>query len=64
VDPETRLVICTILAELQKQGRTSLVATHEVYRLREDFDMIVTLHANQLVRVQSADSYQPSEVEL
>lgn len=64
VDTETRQVICTILAELQQQGRTSVVATHEMSRLREDFDIVITLHASQLINVQSAHAYHRSEVEL
>ena len=64
VDPETRQIICTILSELRQQGRTSLVATHEISRLREDFDVIITLHASQIIDVQSAQTYQHSEVEL
>jgi manganese/zinc/iron transport system ATP- binding protein len=64
VDPETRHVICTILTELQQHGRASLVATHEISRLREDFDIIITLHASYIIGIQSAHMYQHSEVEL
>jgi ABC-type Mn2+/Zn2+ transport system ATPase subunit len=63
VDPETRQLICTILGELQQQGRTSLVATHDVSRLHEDFDLIITLHASQIVRVQSTHEYQHNEMD-
>jgi len=63
VDPETRQLICTILAELRHNGKSSLVATHEVSRLREDFDMIITLHASQIVRVQTSDEYEQSETD-
>lgn len=63
VDPDTRHLMCTLLDELKQQGRTSLVATHEINRLREDFDMIITLRASHIVRVQAASTYQSPEMD-
>lgn len=38
VDTETRRIVADILDELQRQGRTVLVATHDVGRLEHQFD--------------------------
>ncbi|MGH9382447.1 MAG: metal ABC transporter ATP-binding protein [Thermoanaerobaculia bacterium] len=38
VDAETRQIVADILDELQRQGRTVLVATHDVGRLEHQFD--------------------------
>lgn len=38
VDAETRRIVAEILDELQRQGRTVLVATHDVGRLEHQFD--------------------------
>jgi manganese/zinc/iron transport system ATP- binding protein len=38
VDVETRGIITEVLAELQHQGKTAIVATHDLGRLETDFD--------------------------
>jgi ABC-type Mn2+/Zn2+ transport system ATPase subunit len=38
VDAETRAVITSVLAELQQQGKTVIMATHDLGRLETDFD--------------------------
>ncbi|NBU63106.1 MAG: ABC transporter ATP-binding protein [Chloroflexia bacterium] len=63
VDPETRLLICTILDELQQLGRTAIVATHNLARLTQDFDLIISLQAGAIIGQQIAALYQPATVE-
>jgi manganese/zinc/iron transport system ATP- binding protein len=38
VDAETRTIVTDLLAELQQQGKTAVVATHDLGRLETDFD--------------------------
>jgi ABC-type Mn2+/Zn2+ transport system ATPase subunit len=57
IDPETRLLITSILAELQKLGRTSIVATHETSRLRDEFDFIAHLHEGRMMTLHPASEY-------
>jgi manganese/zinc/iron transport system ATP- binding protein len=63
VDPETRLLICTILDELQQLGRTAIVATHDLSRIRQEFDLIISLRAGAVVSQQAAELYQQAVVE-
>jgi ABC-type multidrug transport system ATPase subunit len=55
--PETRLLITSILAELQKLGRTAIVATHETSRLRDEFDYIAHLHEGRMMTLHHASDY-------
>jgi manganese/zinc/iron transport system ATP- binding protein len=48
VDAETRDVIDAVCLELRRQGKTLLVATHEVGRLASAFDSAVYLQAGEL----------------
>lgn len=57
IDPETRTLINTILAELKQLGRTSIVATHETSRLRDEFDYIAVLNEGRMVTLYPADQY-------
>jgi ABC-type Mn2+/Zn2+ transport system ATPase subunit len=43
VDAETRTVISDLLSELQRRGKTAVIATHELGRLEADFDGVVYL---------------------
>jgi manganese/zinc/iron transport system ATP- binding protein len=43
VDADTRLVVSGVLAELQQQGKTILVATHDLGQLEKDFDGAIYL---------------------
>ncbi|MCX6016652.1 MAG: metal ABC transporter ATP-binding protein [Chloroflexales bacterium] len=63
VDPETRLLICTILDELQQLGRTAIVATHDLSRLSQEFDFIISLHAGAVIKHQVAELYQQTAAE-
>ena len=63
VDPETRILICTILDELQQLGRTAIVATHDLSRIRQEFDLIISLRAGAVVSQQAAELYQQAVVE-
>jgi manganese/zinc/iron transport system ATP- binding protein len=38
VDAATRMIISQVLADLQRQGQTSITATHDLVRLETDFD--------------------------
>lgn len=49
VDAATRDVIVMTIDELQNQGKTIVVATHDLDRLAADFDRVVTLHDGQIV---------------
>ena len=57
IDPETRTLINTILAELQQLGRTAIVATHETSRLRDEFDFIAHLHEGRQLTLHPAEQY-------
>jgi len=49
VDAETREIMGAVLSELQQQGTTILVATHDVGRLESDFDTVVYLNEGRQV---------------
>lgn len=49
VDVETRTVITEVLAELQQQGKTAVVATHDLGRLETDFDGALYLNEGREV---------------
>jgi ABC-type Mn2+/Zn2+ transport system ATPase subunit len=49
VDAETRDVIYAVMAALRSEGKTLLVATHDLGRLADVFDSAVYLHAGELV---------------
>jgi ABC-type Mn2+/Zn2+ transport system ATPase subunit len=49
VDAETREVIADVLAQAQKQGKTAIVATHDLGRLETDFDGALYLTAGREV---------------
>jgi ABC-type Mn2+/Zn2+ transport system ATPase subunit len=38
VDSETRQIVTELLDELRRQGRTVLIATHDIGRLEHEFD--------------------------
>ncbi len=63
VDPETRILICTILDELQQMGRTAIVATHDLSRLSQEFDLIISLRAGAVIKQQAAELYHQAAVE-
>jgi manganese/zinc/iron transport system ATP- binding protein len=43
IDPETRLLIGTMVKTLQHEGRTTIIATHDVSRLQEEYEYVVSL---------------------
>jgi ABC-type Mn2+/Zn2+ transport system ATPase subunit len=49
VDTETRDIIYKLMAELRGEGKTLLVATHQVGRLDEVFDSVVYFRAGEVV---------------
>lgn len=57
VDAATRATLSSLLAELQRQGKTFLVATHEVQQLEQDFDGV--LHLRDGHRVTPASESLP-----
>jgi ABC-type Mn2+/Zn2+ transport system ATPase subunit len=44
VDADTRETVATVLADLKTQGKSMLVATHDLGRLEADFDGALYLH--------------------
>lgn len=50
VDAESRAVIVSVLADLRRQGKTALVATHDLARLDEEFDDVIALRDGVRVR--------------
>jgi ABC-type Mn2+/Zn2+ transport system ATPase subunit len=48
VDAETRDIIYDLMRELRDEGKTLLVATHELDRLVSAFDATVSLQAGEL----------------
>jgi manganese/zinc/iron transport system ATP- binding protein len=51
VDAASRQIIAGVLDGLRRQGKTSLVATHHLDRLDEEFDQVFTLHDGALQRL-------------
>jgi ABC-type Mn2+/Zn2+ transport system ATPase subunit len=49
VDAATREIVADVLLELQRQGKTVVVATHDIGRLATDFDRVLSLDAGRLV---------------
>ena len=49
VDAETREVVARVLDSLQRQGKTFLVATHDLGRLEADFDQALYLSGGRVV---------------
>ncbi len=47
VDMETRAVVSAVLSELQQQGKTIIVATHDIGQLEKDFDGALYLSAGR-----------------
>ncbi len=43
VDAETRATIASVLDDLKQQGKTSLIATHHLDRLADEYDDIIAL---------------------
>jgi manganese/zinc/iron transport system ATP- binding protein len=48
VDSETRTILDDVMLELMQQGRTLLVATHELGRLARTFDSAIYLQSGEL----------------
>jgi manganese/zinc/iron transport system ATP- binding protein len=49
VDTATREIMTDVMLELQRQGKTIVVATHDIVRLATDFDRVLSLDAGRLV---------------
>lgn len=49
VDAETRAVVASVMADLRREGRTSVTATHDLGRLEADFDDALFLHEGRAV---------------
>jgi manganese/zinc/iron transport system ATP- binding protein len=64
IDPETRLLITRIVAELKAFGRTIVVATHDLSRLREEFDYVAVIHDGTIAAFTDASSYAEAPAEL
>ena len=43
IDPETRLLIGDIVKTLQDEGRTTIIATHDLSRLHDEYEYVVAL---------------------
>jgi len=56
VDTETRDVIYTVLAELKAEGKTLIVATHDLGRLADAFDVTIHLQNGFLVEPPENDA--------
>jgi len=57
VDAETRDVIYQVLAELKAEGKTLVVATHDLGRLAHAFDATVNLQNGSLVQQPGDDAH-------
>jgi manganese/zinc/iron transport system ATP- binding protein len=56
VDADTRVVVGAVLADLHRQGKTIVIATHDLARLEADFDMTVFLNRGRSATGPSADA--------
>ena len=54
VDAETRQVLSDALDELQRAGKTIVIATHDHGTLDEEFDQVVYLHEGRQIPVDAA----------
>jgi ABC-type Mn2+/Zn2+ transport system ATPase subunit len=57
VDADTRDVIVAVLASLKHQGKTAIVSTHDLDRLPQDFDRVVTLRDGRVAGDTPAPAY-------
>jgi manganese/zinc/iron transport system ATP- binding protein len=64
IDPETRLLITSIVAELKTLGRTIIVATHDLSRLNEEFDYVAIIHGGTIAHFCEAQYYHTLPQEL
>jgi ABC-type Mn2+/Zn2+ transport system ATPase subunit len=53
VDAASRRIIAEVLAELRRQGKTALVATHHLDRLDEEYDRVFPLVDGSLAPAKS-----------
>lgn len=51
VDADTRHIISQTMSQLQQQGKTFLVATHDLGRLDNDFDQVIYLHEGRITHL-------------
>jgi manganese/zinc/iron transport system ATP- binding protein len=58
VDASTRESIIAILDQQQRAGRTVIVATHELDRLADEFDRVVSLRDGRIVADVAATQYR------
>jgi manganese/zinc/iron transport system ATP- binding protein len=54
VDVASRTIIMRVLDEIQQQGKTALIATHDLNRLSTDFDHVVRMSEGQLEETNDA----------
>ena len=59
VDAETRDVIADVLRGLRRQGKTAIVATHDLDRVADEFDRAVALRDGRVVADTPAALYTP-----
>ncbi|MCS6870580.1 MAG: ABC transporter ATP-binding protein [Anaerolineae bacterium] len=59
VDAETQAVISNLIAELSREGKTLVVATHNLERLESDFDGVLYLREGRQVSQLSNAALQP-----
>lgn len=59
VDAETQTVISDLIAELSRDGKTLVVATHNLERLESDFDSVLYLREGRQVSESSNAALQP-----
>ena len=64
IDPETRMLITQIVAELKAMGRTIVVATHDLSRLTEEFDYVAVIHGGTIAQFCDAHTYRALPQEL
>lgn len=48
IDPETRLLIGTIVQTLRHEGRTTMIATHDLSRIHDEYEYVVALKHGQV----------------
>jgi manganese/zinc/iron transport system ATP- binding protein len=58
VDAETRMILIGVLDDLRAEGKTAIIATHDIGRLESDFDDVLFLADGHQVTAEVAFAHE------
>lgn len=61
IDPETRILMSEMIRALRDQGRTIIVATHDLSRLREEFEYVIALEHGNIAKMSTVAELDEAE---